>query len=208
LSGNIGADGTVYFGSDNGPFYAVWGTSLGGFGESPWPASGQNVRRTGLAPSQPRILNQPNSQAVELGGTATLTAIAAGRPPLDFQWMLNGTPIRGATNTALVLTNLQAPKLGDYTLMITNSFGVVTSAPATLGLTLPAMPAALAIAADGQVRITGTMGGTYRLEATHDLGNLPWVMLTNLTLLSNPTLFSPGTLTNAGTTFYRAITTQ
>src|SRR5262249_46179943 len=93
LTASIGADGTTYFTSDNGSLYAIWSTSLGGLGISPWPAPGQNVRRTGLAPTGPRILNQPASQSVVLGGAATLTAIVAGTPPLTFQWMLNGKSV-------------------------------------------------------------------------------------------------------------------
>jgi hypothetical protein len=58
------------------------------------------------------------------------------------------------------------------------------------------------------VSLTGTVGGAYRVESTHDLGSASWTLLTNLTLLSNPESFSIGAITNSGSTFYRAITTQ
>jgi outer membrane protein assembly factor BamB len=290
LSAMIGADGTVYFGSDDGPFYAVWSDSLGGLADGPWPAAGQNVRHTGQAPSSPRILNQPSSQVVALGGTTMLSAIAVGVPPLNFQWMLNGKRVANATNAALILTNLQKATLGDYTLVVSNHFGAATSEPATLGLSLPPTitlqprdqtaltggsvkftvsatgtsplnyqwqlnttnltgatqpelsltnvgpanagvyravvsniagsasssgallvvhaPAALAFHPDGQLSLTGSVGGTYRVEFTHDLGNTSWVLLTNFTLISSQVLFSPGRSTNPGGTFYRALTIQ
>jgi alpha-tubulin suppressor-like RCC1 family protein len=43
--------------------------------------------------------------------------------PINYQWEYNGTNVPGATDAALVLTNLQFSQNGDYALVITNGFG-------------------------------------------------------------------------------------
>jgi hypothetical protein len=48
------------------------------------------------------------------------------------QWQLNGTNVTSATNLSLVLTNAQPLQNGNYTLILTNSAGSVTSAPAVV----------------------------------------------------------------------------
>ena len=51
-----------------------------------------------------------------------------------FQWKFNGTDIPGATGDSLLLTNVSAAKEGQYSVLVTNSAGSVTSAPAALML--------------------------------------------------------------------------
>src|SRR5439155_10534556 len=119
-SPTIGPDGTLYVGSDNGPFYAIWTESAGGLANSSWPMAGQNVRHTGAFPGSPLIFNEPVSQTARVGTAATLGIIAVGSPPLSFQWFFSGTPLTGATNAALFLTNFQASLSGDYRVVVTN----------------------------------------------------------------------------------------
>src|SRR5205085_9345701 len=45
----------------------------------------------------PVITTQPRTQSVPRGLNATLSVSASGTPPLYYQWLLNGTPIPGAT---------------------------------------------------------------------------------------------------------------
>jgi len=47
----IGADGTVYVGSDDNKLYALK-TNSKGPAKSPWPMRGQNARHTGRAPKK------------------------------------------------------------------------------------------------------------------------------------------------------------
>jgi hypothetical protein len=60
---------------------------------------------------------------------------AEGAPPLAYQWLLNGAPIAGATNALLSVTNVDATRVGTYTVAITSSAATATSDPATLTLT-------------------------------------------------------------------------
>jgi hypothetical protein len=75
----------------------------------------------------PLIYTQPPGQAVVPGLDATFRMLAAGTPPLAYQWRFNGTDIPDATNGSCVISNVQAAKLGDYCVVITNVAGSITS---------------------------------------------------------------------------------
>ncbi len=85
----------------------------------------------------PVITNQPISLIVTQGNTAAFQVTAGGTSPLSYQWQLNGTPITGSNQPALVLANAQTNNAGSYTVRITNLVGAVTSLPATLTVRVP-----------------------------------------------------------------------
>jgi hypothetical protein len=60
---------------------------------------------------------------VPAGTDVTLSVSAQGTPLLSYQWLFNGTNLSGATNTALLLTNVQPGASGDYSLIVTNLYG-------------------------------------------------------------------------------------
>jgi hypothetical protein len=78
------------------------------------------------------ILAQPQSLSVRPGSSVTFSVAAYSGGPLSYQWRRNGANIAGATNAALNLPNVQFADGGDYTVVITDSIGPVTSAPAAL----------------------------------------------------------------------------
>ena len=81
----------------------------------------------------PSITSQPASQSVTNGGSAVFSVGASGALPLAYSWRFNVTNIlAGATNTTLTLTNAQTTNAGSYTVVVTNTYGAVTSAVATL----------------------------------------------------------------------------
>src|SRR6185503_10922932 len=55
------------------------------------------------------------------GGTVYFRSSASGARPLSYQWQLDGTNLPNATNTILVLTNIQVVQSGAYSLTVTNS---------------------------------------------------------------------------------------
>ena len=99
-------------------------------------ASVVNVLQNLSAASAPVISQQPTSQTVLVGNTATFTVSAIGTPPLSYQWRLNGVNIPGATQSTLTLPNVQLSQAGNYSVRISNSLGTVTSADAVLTVTL------------------------------------------------------------------------
>ncbi|MBW8863530.1 MAG: immunoglobulin domain-containing protein [Verrucomicrobia bacterium] len=82
----------------------------------------------------PVITTQPQSQVVNPGASATFNVSANGAAPLSYQWLFNGTNLVGATNTVYTQTNVQAANTGNYSVVVTNSSGNVTSSVALLAL--------------------------------------------------------------------------
>jgi len=82
----------------------------------------------------PEIVEQPVSRQVIAGASAQFSVEVTGSEPLSFQWLKGGTAISGATNFSLVLSNVQTANAGNYTVVVTNVAGSVTSEVATLSL--------------------------------------------------------------------------
>ncbi|MEO5803748.1 MAG: immunoglobulin domain-containing protein [Verrucomicrobiota bacterium] len=80
----------------------------------------------------PVITSQPASQTVMIGTAASFSARAAGGAPLSYRWQFNGVNISGATTNSYTRMNVQNGDAGAYTLIVSNSFSSVTSAPAIL----------------------------------------------------------------------------
>ena len=82
--------------------------------------------------AQPKIPTQPLSQSVSLGANATFFILASGVAPLSYQWRSNDVEMAAATKRTLILTNVQVAYAGDYTIVVTNLSGSVTSRVARL----------------------------------------------------------------------------
>ena len=82
----------------------------------------------------PGISQQPQSQTVAAGSSATFSVQATGTGPLSYQWQRNGVDLAGATGSTLALANVQFANAGTYRVVVANSAGSVTSDPATLTL--------------------------------------------------------------------------
>lgn len=85
--------------------------------------------------NSPTILTQPNSQIIDSGQTATLTATATGTPPLSFQWYKGVTgntaaPVGGASSNTLVTQPLTTDTM--YWMRVTNSCGSIDTDTATV----------------------------------------------------------------------------
>ena len=85
----------------------------------------------------PYILSQPQNQMVGQGQNGSFSVASIGLAPVTYQWRRNGLAVAGATSSTLALTNIQANQAGSYTVALTNSYGSVTSAVATLTVNLP-----------------------------------------------------------------------
>jgi hypothetical protein len=78
------------------------------------------------------ILTQPQSQDVQVGSTVTFSVTANGTPPLTYQWRFNSNPLTGATNSTLVLNQVQLTNSGGYSVVVTDSTSSTNSQTATL----------------------------------------------------------------------------
>jgi uncharacterized repeat protein (TIGR03803 family) len=118
-----GADGNLY------------GTTTGG-------ANGYGETYVLTITNQPlQITRQPRSQTAFLGQTVKLSVATLGSFPVSYQWQENSTNLTDAGNLSgsstrvLTFTNVIAANAGLYSVIVSNSFGSVTSTPALLTVT-------------------------------------------------------------------------
>ena len=88
----------------------------------------------------PVISTHPAGQTVLAGSVVAFTAGVVGSGPLGFQWQRGGTnlvdggKISGSATTSLTVSNVQAVDMGSYGLVVTNTYGAVTSGPVLLSV--------------------------------------------------------------------------
>ncbi|MFO1451546.1 MAG: immunoglobulin domain-containing protein [Opitutaceae bacterium] len=119
------------------------------------------------APEPPQITLQPRSQEVLAGTSVTFTVTATGTPTLRYQWRQNGVSIPGATSASLQLASVQATEAGNYTVVVTNDQGSITSAPALLSISQSTIapsivrpPASQEVVQRSSLTLTVTVAGT------------------------------------------------
>jgi Immunoglobulin domain/Regulator of chromosome condensation (RCC1) repeat len=153
------------------------------------------------------ITSQPQDQSAFWSGTVTFTVGTAGNLPLYYQWQFNHTNLLAATNSTLMLTNVQFTNAGNYTVIVTNSYNSTVSSNAVLTVRpflFDTNPASLQMTTNG-----------FQLQVDNSAGILPVVIeaSSNLTdwqpIFTNPPTagwfqFLDSTATNSSQRFYRA----
>lgn len=114
----------------------VFTVVTGNFGSPPsLPSVLLGLRAFQLQTATPaRIVTQPVSVVTGLGGTARFEVVAAGSPPLSYQWRKAGAVLPGATGPVLQIATVAASDAGSYTVFVSNTHGGVESAPVSLAI--------------------------------------------------------------------------
>jgi hypothetical protein len=86
--------------------------------------------------TSPVITTHPTSQTLADGGSGTLTVSATGGS-LSYQWLKNGTNIAGANEATYKINPASIDKSGNYTVVVYNSSGLVTSNVAKITVNAP-----------------------------------------------------------------------
>lgn len=98
--------------------------------------AGAQIRLTGTAMSTnrqpPTIVQSPTNQTVAAGSSALFTVAAEGTPELSYQWRFEGADLAGQTSRTLSLLNVQPARAGNYSVLVSNPYGSVTSTVVTL----------------------------------------------------------------------------
>ncbi len=94
-------------------------------------ASGLARLRIGLGQTLNFQSLPPSQTQVSAGGGETFNVTAIGSTPFSYQWQLNGVNIAGATKAAYTVKGAQSAMEGNYTVVVSNMMGAVTSAPPT-----------------------------------------------------------------------------
>ena len=85
----------------------------------------------------PNVVSQPSNQTTGGGQSVSFTAGATGVPLPGYQWLNNGVPIPGANSATYTIPAATATNAGNYSVVVNNGSGSVTSVVATLTYVLP-----------------------------------------------------------------------
>lgn len=75
----------------------------------------------------PSIVTQPRKVNTGIGSSFTLTVGAEGAAPLSYQWLLEGEPISGATESSFTVPTAARLDSGNYSVLVSNLLGSATS---------------------------------------------------------------------------------
>lgn len=130
--------------------------------------------------SAPTITNQPASLMVPQFANAVFAPGVSGTSPFGYQWYFNtNTLLVGQTNASLTLAAVSTNNglIGSYSVVVTNSYGSVTSQVARLSVILPSVTTNLTFNASGGsildqngvgTGLTARLAGTGASIATDD----------------------------------------
>ncbi len=162
--------------------------------------------------TRPAITRQPLSRTNDVGTTAAFSVTAIGVEPLHYQWrkdgtnLLDGVNLAGIATTNLTVGNVQPGDAGDYTVVVTNAVGGVTSSVALLTVEggLPETLQAQALAT-GQLRlmIQGSPGRVFTLQGSPDLFH--WARLGTHTNQSGTLVLTNPQAAGRNAYFYRTV---
>lgn len=123
----------------------------------------------------PLIMVQPIHRTVGTNGSTFLGIVAAGTPPLFYQWQFNGTNLPGETFPILSLDHLSTNQSGDYSVTVSNAAGVATSDIAVLNvksrIAPPQLMAVGSSAGEFNFRILGDAYAYYRIDSSTNLAD-------------------------------------
>ena len=120
---------------------------------------GPNVR--------PAIFSDPSSMEGISGRSIRLSVEADGTGPLQIQWLRNGASLAGASGRSLTLGPLTAALEGNYSVVVSNLAGSVTSAPAVVTVVVP--PKISVNPKDARLKLGDTARFTVSAEGTPPL---------------------------------------
>jgi subtilase family serine protease len=128
-----------------------------------------------VAISPPVFTAQPPTNLTVLAGsTVVLNASASGSAPLTYQWRTNGANlvdgggISGSATNNLTLTSVTTNSTANYSVVVTNAYGSITSSVTALTVVLPPGINGVAANPNGSVTLSlsGSPGVSYVLEST------------------------------------------
>ncbi len=124
------------------------------------------VNFTANALAAPTITTQPLSQTVTAGQMATFMVVATGTAPLSYQWQKNGAGILGAnSSTYTTPTTTSSDNGAQFTVVVSNTAGSMTSSAATLTLNAAAQAPSITTQPTSRT-VTAGQTATFSVAAT------------------------------------------
>ena len=140
----------------------------------------------------PYITSQPGPATVYQGSIASFTVTASGNAPLAYNWRRGGTNlvdqgnISGSTNATLTIANVQKPDATNYVVVVTNSYGSVTSSVVALTMLstnfiqISSQPVSVTVSPDQTAQFTVTASTSGPLYYQWEAGTIGGGVYTNL----------------------------
>ena len=166
-------------------------------------SSGTNIL-TVFVPVTIRV-EPPKSVTPAPGAPLNLSVTASGAEPLSFQWYVNetnalndGPEITGSTTSNLTIYPLAPDNAGNYSVVVSNPYGSVTSSIVTLSIPLPTLTIlpTLSGVLDPSLTVLGTAAGEFGVtNVQYQLDGQGWAdaaLLTQTNWSATVTL-QPGT---------------
>jgi hypothetical protein len=122
---------------------------------------------------------QPQSQTNTVGSTVSFSIAVDSELPTTYQWRFNGTNVAGATNSTLMLDNVQLTNSGDYQVVVSNASGMLPSSIAVLVVVVPVTIDSSGLLFDTNFFIIfqSVPGQIYVLEYKDGLSDSNWIPL-------------------------------
>jgi pectate lyase len=155
----------------------------------------------------PFVVSQPQGLTNTAGQSATFVVVAGGTGPMAYQWYFNtNTPVANATNSTLIINNIQTTSAGVYSVIVTNTAGSVLSTYASLAVVAatPAMPQVSgSVYANGTFSLTvnGDAGHNYIIQTSTNL--TVWTSIFTNPMPALPFTWSDSSASNYNRQFYR-----
>jgi Immunoglobulin domain/Immunoglobulin I-set domain/NHL repeat len=91
-----------------------------------------------IVQAPPIITVQPASQTAVAGSSLMFSSTVVGSGPFEYSWFCGSSNlVQSGTNSSLMLTGISTNDAGNYTVIVTNSYGSVTSQVASLTVAIP-----------------------------------------------------------------------
>lgn len=159
----------------------------------------------------PLLLSTNISETAEVGDAIVLPTFVASSIPLACQWFLNGTnaigsgtELLGSGPNSMQFTSVQLSNSGAYTLVVSNSFGALTSAPMVLNVV-----AAVAQRPVPAVYLTSQPGSLWTVVYSDSVGpGAQWTPLAAATLTNSSQYYFDTAASLPPNRFYQAVRTN
>ncbi len=198
ISGSTNATLTIgnVLGADAGAFIVVVSNAAGTATSAP-PAI--------LTVIDPVITGQPASRTNLAGTTATFSVNAQGTSPL-YQWLKGTDPIAQATNATLNLPAVTVADAAAYSVIVSNTFGTVTSSSAILTVVPPPELQSVVVAPNSVILAwSAVVGRQYRLQYKDDLVSTNWTAISPDVTATGPIITATNAPVSSPQRFYRVL---
>ena len=133
----------------------------------------------------PIITGQPSNLVVLPGTNAAFGISLTGTAPFHYQWRFNSANILNATNAIYAFQVVGTTNAGNYSVVVTNSAGGVTSSNALLTVFVPPAVTLQFLAGYPLLKLNGMLSSNFVVQYNTDLAGTNWITLLSLTNLSS-----------------------